>query len=374
MKALALTNKGIEDIALNEIKEITGADCVVKKRGVIFEIGDYEKLFKLCYLARTLAKVILLIDCFSFEKSPIEEFKRRFPNYRLEEWLDENKFSISGEREGIHQFNSAEMINQLTKVISTKHNCTKESAVKLYFCIFEEDFYFGIDLCGEDLAKRDYRIFLTPESIKGNVAFALLMLGGYESRKTMVDPFCREGIIAIEAALHSAKKSTNFYRKERLAFVNMKEFSIDFEKFFNNMDSKTIEKKFPIYAIDNSFKSIQCAKKNSLIAGLKNFEFSRQDIEWLDLKFKKNEIDLIATYPPQYSQSKDSKKLDKFYELLFYQAEYLLSNNGRIAMLMRTIPESVVSLWLKYKFRIETERNIMQGKEALRAVVLQKNF
>ena len=367
----------MEDISSEEVESLKGVKSTIRTGFILFEVEKYEDIFEICYLSRSLTKVVVLFDSFSFEETPLDELKKRVNNYELKDFIDGQRFAVQGEREGVHSFNSAEMGNEISKIISSLNSSAirdyKNPQTTCYFHIIDKEFYLGIDFCGEDLGRRDYRIFLSSQSIKGNIAFALMKLAEYDKKEIFIDPFCREGTIPIESALYASKRSPHFYRKEKFAFRLLKKFAdFDFEKLFNKIDSQAKEEKLNLYAIDDNFRSIQASRKNALIAGIRNLEFSRQDIEWLDSKFKKNELDIICTFPLQYSKTKDSKKIDKIYKHLFYQAEYLLNKKGRIVLLMKTIPEQVIKLWEEYKFVKKHERIIMQGMDEWKVVVLVK--
>lgn len=85
MKALVITDKGLEDISLMEIKELAGAAGKIVESGVIFDYKKIEELHLLCYKGQSVFKVLQLIDNFSVKKDLIKELKARikkliFPN------------------------------------------------------------------------------------------------------------------------------------------------------------------------------------------------------------------------------------------------------------------------------------------------------
>ena len=59
MKAIALTNKGIENISAAEIKEFTNLNTEIKDGFVIFDFNDFKDLFLLCYKGRSFNKIVL---------------------------------------------------------------------------------------------------------------------------------------------------------------------------------------------------------------------------------------------------------------------------------------------------------------------------
>jgi len=52
-----------------------------------------------------------------------------------------------------------------------------------YVYIFNERCYLGIDFCGFDLSKRDYKVFSSASDIKGTIAYSLLRIVGYKKKK-----------------------------------------------------------------------------------------------------------------------------------------------------------------------------------------------
>ncbi|MBU4492973.1 MAG: methyltransferase, partial [Nanoarchaeota archaeon] len=216
-------------------------------------------------------------------------------------------------------------------------------------------------------SKRDYKVFSSASDIKGTIAYSLLRIAGYKKQKKLLDPFCGSGVIPIEAALYN-NGSVNYYRKEDFAFLKLKPFEKqDFDNFFNKQDSKN--KPF-IAASDQQLYHIRSAKKNAKIAGVnKNIEFSRADLEWLDTRFDKNEIDLIATKP--IFSKYDLKKTKKTYDEFFYAAKHILSEKGKIVLISRTadlLKESAE----KHGFKITDERIVWQGQQKLNITIFIK--
>jgi len=211
-----------------------------------------------------------------------------------------------------------------------------------------------IDLAGFELAKRSYRIYIHPETIKAPLAYAATVLCDY---KTLLDPFCGSGIIPIEAALNKTHTSPHFYSKERFLFTSFPE--VDAEKVFSLRDNKIkkeIEEK--IYAFDKNPGFLRSAEKNAILAGVKhNISFSRVDVKDLDLKFEKDAIDLVATQPPSLTKH-NRAFIEKIYSEFFYQAEYITSSvccvttEGSFELLDKAAK--------KYKFEVKEKFSVEQ--------------
>lgn len=350
MKAIAQTNNCIEDISALEIKEIINSDSQAKKGFVIFEFKDFKDLFKLSYSAQSLNRVLYLLGKFS--KKNLEGISK----LDLKEWLEGKTFAVECEQ--------SELKAEIGKHIQGKVNLSKPDVT--FFGIPDgDDLYLCIDFSG-DISKRQYRIFMGSETLKSGNAYALLRIAGYDSKQKLIDPFCRAGSIAIEAALHVSKFSPNFFNKNQFPFVHFEKFSgFDFEKFFAAIDKQSdLERGAGITAIDRAFNNVQAAKKNAKIAGIiKKIDFSKTDLENLEIKFEEKSVDIIATEPIQPSKSIAEKLTDKIYKELFNQADYILKEKGAVALILKSGAEQLKKWASEYKFKCAAERKIMQGRE-----------
>jgi 23S rRNA G2445 N2-methylase RlmL len=331
MKAIAITNKGIEDISKQEIKELINSEAQIHDGFLTFEASQ-DDLIKLCYLAQSLTKILLVDDSSN--------------------WVKDKTFAVRGKQEYAEQI--AEKIQGQVKL--------KNPDIEFYAI---DEKHFGIDLTGEDLGKRDYRIFLGPESVKGNIAYALVRLSGYDAKKLLVDPFCKDGIIAIEAAIYSQKRSPHYFRKDKFNFLKLFP-DVNLDKLDKMQKKDTI-----IYAYDPKITSINAARKNAKIAGIqKNIDFGKISTEDLELKLKEKSVDCIATMAPLLMRLAESKVIE-IYKELFYQAEFILSKKGKIALLTR--PQRT-ELLKKYAdtFKLVDERTVMMGKAEWSILVFER--
>ena len=219
----ALINKGIEKACAQELQELNCKNCAAEKEIVIFETKNFEKICELCYLARSPTRIGLFLA-----KIELKEFETQVKTL---EKIDFTKFinaeitfavtyekSVDATTDGrIIAGAVGELVQQKTQA---KVNL-KNPDVKILCFIDEKEVFIGIDFAGEDLGKRDYRIFLGHDNLKGNVSFCLLASADYKPALTLLDPFCRAGAISIEAALYAKQQSPHFYNKKRFAFLKL---------------------------------------------------------------------------------------------------------------------------------------------------------
>ena len=118
--------------------------------------------------------------------------------------------------------------------------------------------------------------------------------------------------------------------------------------------------------------NINAAKKNAKIAGInKAINFSRIDPEWLDLKLDKESIDKIVTHPPELTKHTNPKDIEKIHDQFFYQAEFIIKKDGKVVVITKTT-DLIKKAAEKYKFKVEKEREVWEGKEAFKLVVFSK--
>ena len=375
MKGLAITSKGIEDTASVEIKELIGAKCHIQDCCVAFDFEKFEELCLLCYKSQSVDRIIYLIDNFEFEiKNFSNEFEKFFQKLDISEWIKKYKnFKVECLRIGQHDFKSVDAETQFAKFALKKYKNKnikfnmKEYEIIFFIYIINNKCYFGIDFAGFELNKRAYKIFLHPGSLRGTIAYALIRESGFNKKGVVLDTFSRDGVIVIESAFYANNFPVQYFKKDKFAFLKF-DLGINYEKFFKSIDKKIKKPKAEIYSFDHIFKYVDYCKKNAKIAGVdKEINFSRTELEWLDIKFKKETADWIITTLPI---SKNAN-LEKIYSEFFYQADYILKKDGRIAI-VSTMTDFLRKHAEKHNFIVEKEKDVWSGEQKLTFVIFKK--
>jgi 23S rRNA G2445 N2-methylase RlmL len=369
MKALAITHKGLEDISETEIKELIKKDTEKQLGCVIFETNSFDDLALVCYKAQSIKKLVLLLD--SKEVKSIKDIKtiikKNVPE--LKNYINEEKtFAVRCLKLDNEDLLTDEICLEAADSISINSRVNLKNPDAIVFIYLAEKIcYLGIDLSGEDLSKRDYRIYVHQEALKATIAYSLLRISNYTQKDIILDPFCGSGTILIEAALFATNFSPNFYSKEKFAFLKLKE--IDLNKF----DAKK-ELKGKLIGYDKELRHVVAAKKNAKIAGIEDtIEFSRCEIEWIDtkIKIKEKSIDKIITNPPNLTKRINENVIGKLYTQLFYQADFILKTKGTVTVITKT-EELMKQSAEKYKFKVITDREILIGQDIHKILVFQK--
>lgn len=361
-KAIAICHQNLEDVTEKEIFEKISikAEKFVGKGVVIFE-ADMEKILEYCYTGQSIYKVLLYL---SHEKiknyHDLSKLSLSLPN----DYSKSKTFIVRCKRIGEHNFSSKEIEAELAKNIDLKVDFNSPDVI-IYAYIVNDDIYLGIDLAGFDLSKREYKVFSANDSIKPNIAYALAH--HYKKGMKMLDPFCSDGTIIIEAALKESKFSPHFFNKSKFAFTKF--FDFDFEK----IDKKRENNALDIIGYDPRLNVMKYAQKNAKLSGInKLIKISKLDVEWLDIKVNQKSVDLILTYLPFVSKINDDKKIKKIYENFFYNAEYIIKTNGRIICLARN-PGLVMEQAYKYGFSASEMNKFHTGDINFTIIELIKN-
>ncbi len=338
MEVLVSCLKGIEDVCIKEIRELTKKKAVKVCDGRVKVGCDESSLKKLSENLRSGLRVAKLLG--EFKLKSIVDMADKASKFSKEFIAP---ISVRCSRQGNHDFKSNDIEKAVGEVL---HNAglkvdLENPKTKILIDIVNDEFFICI-LIAENLNKREYRIRSTGQSINATICYALVRLSGWKKEKVIMDPFSRDGTIAIEAA----------------AF----KFSLPLK-----FDKPISAKDQVIHCFDPLLKNVNNSETNSKLAGVnKAIRFSRYDIEWLDTRFGKGEVDYIVAVLPNYSGDRQ-KDAEKQYKDLFYQAEFILAKNGQMALLSQTDIMGFIG-----KFKIESERKVISGDVSYNLLILKK--
>ena len=244
------------------------------------------------------------------------------------------KFKINGSfrvdcnRQGEHKFSSQDIREGIGEIIYNKGNKVDLSnpKTKFYVDIINNNCFLGKNPI--NLSKREYRVRSSKDSLNAALAFSLLKISSYNKNKILLDCFCGDGIILIEAGLIGGKK---------------------------------------LYGLSQDIKN---ASINSKVAKVK-LNLNDKNLDWLDTLFKKNSVDLIITKPIVVSKTKSINFVDKITKEFFHQSNYILKKNGKIVLLSQKT-DLIEKYAKEYKFKIKHELDIKVGDLIYKLLSLKK--
>lgn len=363
MKCLGVCAEGFEKAASAEIHEITGKECTEEKAAVKFEADSYKEIAEVTYRTQTLQKVMLVLGEFSFDDIT-SKLKEEVDRADFGDWL-KGTFRVNVYHNEELEMRGMDLAAEAGEYIIDKTNAKarmENPDVIVLVYVINDKCYFGIDFAGINLSKRDYKIYNAPSSLNSATAAGLLKKAGWSPGKVLLDPMCGSGIIPIEAALAYANKPPHFHLKEKLAFTKFMDF--DFEKIDKNMyeNDKKLGKEANIHCADYVLAALRATKNNAKIADVDRImNPTKIDLEWLETKYDEKSIDYIVTHPPSPSRHSNTKELKKLYDEFFYQAEYILKDDGVVAVLADS-SELFGEAAEKNNFSLDSTEYVWQGQ------------
>lgn len=372
---ISIPAPGFEDVCAEEAKELLGVTASVAEGTVSFSVDTLLQACDYIYRAQTTGRVMLELFSFKPAKDLAKTINAQLSKTEIKHWLPDRATFVV--RADLDIEGRQELEAELGETVyeTTKARVDLKRPDVTFLVITRGKFgAFGIDLSGDDLGKRDYRIFLGPEALKGHVAASLVRLSRYAPEQRFLDPFCRSGVIPIEATLLATKRSPHYFGKEKFLFRRIPALKqTDWEAFFAGIDKDVDGDATSIIAMDPSFNNVSAAKKNAKIAGvIKQLTFSRTDMEFLDAKFGKHAVDTLVTLPPQPAQDMPQLRVDSMMKDVFYQAEFVMKQGGTVIIVCRTGAETVRKYAQEYKFTLKNERKARQGKAELTILTFQR--
>lgn len=358
MKCLVLLNSSLEKYSQEEIKRLLNINSVVSKNVVEF---DAEKEELVSFLTHSQASRRVLVSLAREKELGALDFTRlEFP------WQDffTNELSFKIQVEGVKgQENritlAKDLAGKLFAVLSENGINPKLEMKHPDFLIIVyfngEKYFVGIDLSGEEMNSRDYRVFAHPASFKGDLAYHLIRYSGFQKNEQLLVGFMKDGVLAVEAALFVY----NLPVHREIAPWSFQKFPL-FKGIVLEM-SKLAENEIKISAFDQTTQNLTAARKNVALAGVKDLvSVHKYSLEDLDVKFYEGSFNRII----MQITKKDEDKLNEIY----YQVSFLLKKGGTVLIVGRETWEFSVSS----KFSLIKEEVIQRGDSIHKLWLLEK--
>ena len=225
---------GLEELLSREILALNADPDLVRpgKGGVSFA-GGLDRGLAVCLHSRYATRVLLRVAFDEYwDSRDVYSIARRTPwdkwfgpdvTFRIHSTanrcpLESLDFATLRIKDGL-----CDRFNELAGRRPSVDRRRPDVRLEAYFTFDHVSFY--IDLAGESLFKRGWRLEHGEAPLKENLAAALLALSGWTPEKPLVDPFCGSGTIAIEAASIAANMAPGLNRS--FAFESLSGFDLD---------------------------------------------------------------------------------------------------------------------------------------------------
>ena len=208
MQLLATTNGGLESVAADEIRDLVGGDASIHHRGVVGFEGSVEDVYELHYRSRSLHRVMAVLAEGSVEE--LEDVYALTERTPIATALPEADFGVVGTRHGTHEFTSVDVAERVGQaVIDGYRDATgtrlpvdlDNPSVRLEAYLYDDRFTLAVDLTGESMHKRPYRVCEHDAPVRGTLAYSMLRIAEWSHGDRLVDPMAGSATIPTEAAL-----------------------------------------------------------------------------------------------------------------------------------------------------------------------------
>ena len=267
---------GYESLIAKELESLGIARYSIGKGNVTFS-GTQAEGLKVCLWSRVASKVLLKL--FDFD---IHEEKDVYRNARRYDWpalfdvrrtfavdtvLSTGSFKNSSYLSLVLKDAIADSFREKTG--SRPDIETSQPDIRINLYIERNHATVSLDMAGDSLHRRGYRIAHVEAPLKENAAAALLYRGGWEvvakTGGSFINPMCGSGTLVIEAAMMAAKIPSAFDRNY-FCFKYWKKFRGDLWEELRQDALETIKANIAavphLFGYDYSTDAVTAARKN----------------------------------------------------------------------------------------------------------------
>ena len=266
---------GLEKLLADELHAV-GAQRVEAGRGGCGFVGGTETAMAACLHSRLASRILMRVAQSSYwDSRDIYDLAKRTA---WEKWFGPDhtiRVAATAQRCPLESVDFAVLrikdgiCDRFRELAGRRPDVARHSPdVRIQAFITYDTVTFYLDLAGEALFKRGWRLTHGEAPLKENLAAGLLMLSGWTPEKTLVDPFCGSGTIAIEAARIAANMAPGLTRS--FAFEKLDGFDTDLwaEMREDARAAVNTHARVRIQASDISTIVVEKAQENARRAGL----------------------------------------------------------------------------------------------------------
>ncbi len=309
----AVCPRTLEPILANELKTLGAQQIKENAGGVLFE-GPLSLAMAACLRSRYASRILLRIASRQYYDShDIYDMAHVLPWERFFDADAKIRVDVTAHRSPLESLDFTTLRIKDGICDRFREGCGKRPSiektnpdVRIHAFINERFCTFYLNLSGEPLFKRGWRVEKGEAPLKENLAAGLLALSGWKPNEPLQDPFCGSGTIAIEAAQIACGIAPGLNRS--FAFEKLHIFDRD---EWNEMkeDAKAevnLHTQVKIFASDISSIVVNKAQSNAQRAGLQALlDDGRLTFTQCDAREVApcHEYGIIVTNPPYGEQS-----------------------------------------------------------------------
>lgn len=295
---VALCAVGAEHVVSNELRKL-GLKILDSSYGKVRYLAELKDIYLSLMALRAADRVLIEAARFS-----ADDFDKLFDGINAVAWEDyipknmglrivkvrtnRSKLSAFTSIQAIAHKAAAERLCEKYKMSSLP---TQENSAELRVYLEKNEASVLLDVSGEPLFKRGYRMESGAAPLRESTAAAVILLSNWRRKFPLYDPFCGSGTITIEAALYAWDMAPGIGRKFAVTQLTIHDKATE-EKVRDELFAKiNFDRVIRICGSDEDSRAVSIARSNVLRA--------------YDIAVGKNpgkgiRTDALAAFMPQY--------------------------------------------------------------------------
>ena len=203
---------GLEPLLVDELIQLGASEVKQERAGVAFS-GTLETAYRVCLWSRLASRILLPLV--SFPATDPEQLYREALKLDWQEHLSPSgsfavDCTLSSSKLNHSKFAALKVKDAIVDQFRSRHGerpnvDTERPDLRVNLHVYKDQAILSVDLSGQSLHMRSYRIDGVHAPLKENLAAAILIRGGWPeisaSGGALIDPMCGSGTLVLEAAL-----------------------------------------------------------------------------------------------------------------------------------------------------------------------------
>lgn len=319
MEMLAKTLYGLEDVLVEELKELGAKDVAPGRRMVAFR-GDKRLLYKANIHLRTALRVLVPIAQFE-ASTPDEIYQYLYEHVKWDDYLTTRTTFAVDTVVYSEQFTHSKfvayrvkdaIVDYFSDHADRRPNVSvAEPDVLFHIHIADNTVTLALDSSGESLHKRGYRVAQNDAPLSEVLAAGILLKMGWKGECDLLDPMCGSGTFITEAALIALGIPPGIFR-QAYAFERWVDFDSDLlSEVLEDWEETPFEHK--IYGSDIHPKAIAITRGNIKNTGISKYvSLEVKPFEEYTEESKPADSGMIVMNPP-YGERMKPMDLERLY-------------------------------------------------------------
>ncbi len=307
LSLFATTARGTEELLAQELTEL-GAAKVRQDRGGVRFAANLNEALRICLWSRIAMRVLYPLG--ESEAKGAEGLYEAALAIPWEEHLTAStSFAVEATLKGSEHEHSGfvalkikdGLVDRLREKLGARPDVdTRDPAFRIVAHLAGTKLSLSLDLCGEALSRRGYRVEPTTAPLKETLAAAILRASAYTGEESLLDPMCGSGTLLIEAGLIARRRAPSLNR--HFAVERWPSLGKGAKEILEELrtEARANERKaaFPILGFDKSEDAVSASRKNIKMARLAAEIVVSEGDATAPLPLDKVPPGLLVTNPP----------------------------------------------------------------------------